>query len=134
MWTALLEEGLLLAGEGDRGSEAMGNDPARSLVGGDEVVLWCCLWSVDGERAGSGGCGQKLPLLEVGCRREGWEEAAKGTPAGKVRMASPKLVVEGIGCCCVTWWRPALMEAEGEEDAAEGKPSVLTGGFFRVVK
>jgi len=33
----------------------------------------------------------------------------KGTPAGKVRMASPKLVVEGIGCCCVAWWRPALM-------------------------
>jgi hypothetical protein len=38
-----------------------------------------------------------------------WEEAVKGTPAGKVRMASPKLVVEGIGCCCVAWWRPALM-------------------------
>jgi hypothetical protein len=50
-----------------------------------------------------------------------WEEA------GKVRTASPKLVVEGIGCCCVTWWRPALMETEGEEDAAEGKPSVLMG-------
>jgi hypothetical protein len=38
-----------------------------------------------------------------------WEEAVKGTPAGKVRMASPKLVVEGIGCYCVAWWRPALM-------------------------
>jgi hypothetical protein len=24
-----------------------------------------------------------------------WEEAVKGTPAGKVRTASPKLVVEG---------------------------------------
>lgn len=60
------EEGLLLAGEGDRRSEAMGNDPARSLVGGDEAVLWCCLWSVDGERDGSVGCGQKMPLLEVG--------------------------------------------------------------------
>uniref|UniRef100_A0A3N7HXU5 Uncharacterized protein n=1 Tax=Populus trichocarpa TaxID=3694 RepID=A0A3N7HXU5_POPTR len=46
----------------------MGNGPARSLVGGDEAVLWCCLWSVDGERVGSVGCGQKLPLLEVGCR------------------------------------------------------------------
>jgi len=50
-----------------------------------------------------------------------WEEA------GKVRTASPKLVVKGIGCCCVTWWRLALMETEGEEDAAEGKPSVLMG-------
>ena len=28
-----------------------------------------------------------------------WEEAVKGTPAGKVRMASPELVVEGIDCC-----------------------------------
>jgi hypothetical protein len=53
-----------------------------------------------------------------------WEEAAKGTPTGKVRTASPKLVVEGIGYCCVTWWRPALMQTEGEEDAAEGKASV----------
>jgi hypothetical protein len=25
-----------------------------------------------------------------------WEEVVKGTPAGKVRTASPKLVVEGI--------------------------------------
>jgi hypothetical protein len=50
----------------------MGNDSARSLVDGDEVVLWYCLWSVEGERAGSVGCGQKLPLLEVGWRIEGW--------------------------------------------------------------
>ena len=63
-----------------------------------------------------------------------WEEAVKGTPAGKVRMASPKLVVGGIGCCCVAWWRPVLMETEREEDAVEGKASVLIGGFFRVVK
>ena len=54
----------LLAEEGDRGSEETGNGSARSLVGGDEVVLWCCLWSVEGARAGSVGCGQKLPLLE----------------------------------------------------------------------
>jgi hypothetical protein len=33
-------------------------------------------------------------------------------------------VVEGIGYCCMAWWRPALMETEGEEDAAEGKASV----------
>jgi len=30
----------------------------------------------------------------------------------------------GIGCCCMAWWRPALMETEGEEDAVEGKASV----------
>jgi hypothetical protein len=51
-----------------------------------------------------------------------------------VRTASPKLVVEGIGCYCVPWWRPALMETEGEEEAAEGKALVLIVGFFRVVK
>ena len=63
-----------------------------------------------------------------------WEEAMKGTPAEKVRTASPKLVVGGIGCCCVAWWRLALMETEGGEDAAEGEASVLTMGFFRVMK
>jgi hypothetical protein len=57
--------------KGDRGSEEMGNDSARSLVGGDEAVLWCCLWSVEDERAGFVSCEQKLPLLEVGWRREG---------------------------------------------------------------
>ena len=55
-----------------RGSEKMGNGSARSLVGGDKAVLWCCLWSVQGEKAGSVSCGQKLPLLEVGWRRESW--------------------------------------------------------------
>ena len=57
---------------GSRGSEEMGNGSARSLVGGDKAVLWCCLWSVGGEKAGSVSCGQKLPLLEVGWRRESW--------------------------------------------------------------
>jgi len=28
---------------GSRGSEEMGNASTRSLVGGDEAVLWCCL-------------------------------------------------------------------------------------------
>ncbi|KAG6770044.1 hypothetical protein POTOM_025711 [Populus tomentosa] len=41
----------------------MGNGYACSLVSGDEVVLWSCLWSVEGARVGSVGCGQKLPLL-----------------------------------------------------------------------
>jgi len=54
----------------------------------------------------------------------------KGTPAEKVRTMSPKLVVEGIGCCCVAWWSLALMEIEGGEDAAERKALVLTVGFF----
>jgi len=44
------------------------------------------------------------------------------------------LAVKEIACCCVAWWRSALMETEGEEDAAEGKASVLIVGFFRVVK
>ena len=48
----------------------MGNGSARSLVGGDEAVLWCCLWSIEGEKAGSVGCGQKLPLLEIGWKVE----------------------------------------------------------------
>ncbi|KAL9403765.1 hypothetical protein Peur_000737 [Populus x canadensis] len=39
-------------------------------IGGEAVVAGCCgeellLWLVDGERAGSLSCGQKLPLLEV---------------------------------------------------------------------
>jgi hypothetical protein len=63
-----------------------------------------------------------------------WEEVVKGTPAEKVRTMSPKLVVEGIGCCCVAWWSLALMEIEGGEDAAERKASVLTVGFFQVRK
>jgi len=67
----------------------------------------------------------------VGCRWIlRWEEAVKGTPAEKVRTMSPKLVVEGIGCCCVAWWSLALMEIEGGEDAAERKALVLTVGFF----
>jgi len=48
----------------------MGNGSARSLVGGDEAVLWCCLWSVEGEKTGSVACGQKLPLLEIGWKVE----------------------------------------------------------------
>jgi hypothetical protein len=44
----------------------MGNGSARSLVGGDEAVLW----SVEGEKAGSVACGQKLPLLEIGWKVE----------------------------------------------------------------
>ncbi|KAI9395332.1 hypothetical protein POPTR_005G218650v4 [Populus trichocarpa] len=41
-----------------------------SLEAGEErLLLWCSLEAgVDGERAGYVGCGQKLPLLEVGCR------------------------------------------------------------------
>jgi hypothetical protein len=38
LWAPLEEERLLLAGKGDRGSKETGNDPARSLIGGDEVV------------------------------------------------------------------------------------------------
>jgi len=74
MWTALGEEGLLLAGEGDRGSEAMGNGLVYSLVDGDEVVLWCCLWSVDGERLG---------LSAVGRSCRCWRSIA-GEKAGSV--------------------------------------------------
>jgi hypothetical protein len=57
---ALLADGGSVAGcgrrcsaeEGDRGSEAMENGPARSLVGGDEAVLLCGLVEagVDGDR------------------------------------------------------------------------------------
>ena len=72
--------------KGDRGSEEMGNGSARSLVGGDEAVLWCCLWSVEDERAWFVSCGQKLPLLEVGWRREGWVGREEG------------LCAEGNGC------------------------------------
>ena len=56
-------------------------------IDGDEVVLWCCLWSVEDERAGLVSCGQKLPLLEVGWRREGWVGREEG------------LCAEGNGCC-----------------------------------
>ncbi|KAG6770045.1 hypothetical protein POTOM_025712 [Populus tomentosa] len=51
----------------------MGNRFARSLVGGDEVVLWSCLWSVEGARVGSVGCGQKLPLLVKDMMEEIWK-------------------------------------------------------------
>ena len=38
LWAPLEEDGLMLAGEGSRGSEETGNGPARSLIGGDEAV------------------------------------------------------------------------------------------------
>jgi hypothetical protein len=44
------------------------------------------------------------------------------------------LAVKEITYCYVAWWRPTLMETEGEEDAVEGKASVLIVGFFWVVK
>jgi len=41
-----------------------------------------------------------------------------------------RLAVKEIACCYVAWWRPALMEIEGEEDVAKGKASMLIVGFF----
>jgi hypothetical protein len=41
-----------------------------------------------------------------------------------------RLAVKEIACYYVAWWRPALMEIEGEEDVAEGKASMLIVGFF----
>jgi len=38
LWAPMKEDGLMLAGEGSRGSEETGNGPARSLIGGDEAV------------------------------------------------------------------------------------------------
>jgi hypothetical protein len=82
----LLRKGRPTDQKEDRGFEEIRNGSARSLVGGDEVVLWCCLWSVEDERAWFVSCGQKLPLLEVGWRREGWVGREEG------------LCAEGNGC------------------------------------
>jgi hypothetical protein len=103
MWTALGEEGLLLAGEGDRGSEAMGNSPACSLVGGDEAVLWCCLWSVDGERAGSVGCVGGRERVS-GFFTKGREAASTGNkgPLCGFWFWEPKIPMAG--------WRPEMKE------------------------
>ena len=76
-----------------------------------------------------------------------WEEPVKGTPAGKVSTASPKLVVEGIGywLCCwsmrrrkigkracgerLCWW-PAMGDNSGEgESAMAFFGGEVSGGF-----
>jgi hypothetical protein len=51
------------------GMEIGGEAVVAGCCGEERLLLWCSLEAgVDGERAGSVGCGQKLPLLEVGCR------------------------------------------------------------------
>jgi len=56
--------------------------------------------------------------------------AAVGTPAGKVRTASPKLVVEGIGCCGLGEEAESGLWRKGEVGSGEAKKELEKWGAF----